>query len=240
MPEEAPEPTIAAATQPLIVDDPVQPALFNQPMVDKRVIPFESLTSQSERDSIRARAAERPAPVKTGKVQLRHAKSPKRQAREDQSAFQFIGPDEVLPPSPSIICDAPVAPIGMRLQAALWDGLAVAIGCIFLAACMAFVGGGIPSDKKLLVFYVLGLATVPLLYKLLWTFAGSETPGMKKLGLRIIDFDGNPPSHDRRYVRAFGSILSLLAAGMGLVWAFVDEDRLTWQDHMSGTFPTVD
>jgi hypothetical protein len=31
----------------------------------------------------------------------------------------------------------------------------------------------------------------------------------------------------------------LLAAGTGLIWALVDEDSLTWHDHISGTFPTL-
>jgi uncharacterized RDD family membrane protein YckC len=62
---------------------------------------------------------------------------------------------------------------------------------------------------------------------------------MQMAGLRLVDFDGNPPSQERRYQRVFGSVISLLAAGIGLVWALVDEDSLTWHDHMSNTFPTI-
>jgi hypothetical protein len=29
-----------------------------------------------------------------------------------------------------------------------------------------------------------------------------------------------------------------MAAFIGLAWAFVDEECLTWQDHISRTFPT--
>lgn len=234
MPEEVQEPPVIAAP----IQAPQQ-ALFSQPLADKRVIPFESLTSEAERESIRARAAERPAPVKTGKVELPRARSSKRSATA-QGQFDFLTHDQVRPPDPSIICDAPVAPVSMRMQAALWDGAAILAGCLFLAAALSFVGGGIPADKKLTIFYVLALATVPLFYKALWTLAGRDTPGMQRVGLRLIDFDGNPPSRQRRYYRAFGSVLSLLAGGLGLIWAFVDEDRLTWQDHMSETFPTIE
>jgi uncharacterized RDD family membrane protein YckC len=62
---------------------------------------------------------------------------------------------------------------------------------------------------------------------------------MRKAGLQLVDFDGNPPSQARRYLRLFGSILSFLAAGIGLIWSLVDEDRLTWHDHISSTFPTI-
>jgi hypothetical protein len=32
--------------------------------------------------------------------------------------------------------------------------------------------------------------------------------------------------------------VSFIAAGIGLLWALVDEERLTWHDYMSKTFPT--
>jgi uncharacterized RDD family membrane protein YckC len=63
---------------------------------------------------------------------------------------------------------------------------------------------------------------------------------MQCAGIRLIDFDGNPPSQERRYHRLLGSLLSILAAGVGLIWALVDIDKLTWHDHISSTFPTVD
>ena len=33
-------------------------------------------------------------------------------------------------------------------------------------------------------------------------------------------------------------IIGFMAAGLGLVWSLVDEERLTWHDLMSKTFPT--
>jgi hypothetical protein len=54
-----------------------------------------------------------------------------------------------------------------------------------------------------------------------------------------VDFDGNPPSHERRYQRLLGSIISVLAGGLGLIWVFLDQDCLTWHDHISSTFPTI-
>jgi uncharacterized RDD family membrane protein YckC len=62
---------------------------------------------------------------------------------------------------------------------------------------------------------------------------------MCAMGLRLVDFYGNPPSRALRYQRALASFISFLAAGIGLIWALVDEDALTWHDHMSSTFPTM-
>ena len=119
------------------------------------------------------------------------------------------------------------------------DGAIIAAGWGVCLAIFLYVGGRIPLDRHLAPFLLLMLSTVPLVYKLLWTFAGRDSIGMQETRLRLVDFDGNPPSRTRRYHRLAGSIISLLAAGMGLIWVFVDEDALTWHDHISGTFPAI-
>ncbi len=111
--------------------------------------------------------------------------------------------------------------------------------CAMVAGLLRYVGGSFSLGKHELPFLALGFSTIPLFYKILWTFAGVDTIGMQAAGLKLVDFDGNAPSHGRRYQRLAGGIISLLAAGVGLIWAFFDEDRLTWHDHMSNTFPTI-
>lgn len=251
-------PIAATATAPVLSDPPApaavtqsapapaelreagQQALFAAQSAERRVIPFESLTSHAERESIRARAAEltRPEPVKTAKVEVRHARPRKPSA--NQRRFEFFGQEEVLsPPQSDIICDAPVAPPRLRLQAALVDGALMGLGCAAVAAIYFYQGGPLELGKHLLPFAVLALITAPIFYKLLWTIAGRDTVGMRSAGIELVDFDGNPPSIERRYQRLVGSWISLLAAGLGLVWSLVDQDSLTWHDHISGTFPTV-
>lgn len=139
---------------------------------------------------------------------------------------------------PSIICDASVASAGLRVQAASIDGGLILAGCAVAALLYKLSGGSFALDRHLFPFLVLGLITVPLFYKLLWAWGNRDTFGMQAAHLRLVDFDGNPPSQRSRYLRLFGSLISLLAAGIGLIWSFVDEDRLTWQDHISETFPT--
>ena len=206
-----------------------------------RVIPFDSLTSQAERESIRARAAERgrPAPLKTETVQVKHARSGKARGPR-QRKVEFLGKAEVLtPPQSHIICDAPVAPTTLRLEAAFIDACLMAVPCAIGIGLFLYLHGAMSLSRQTTPFLLMALATVPLLYKLLWTFAGCDTIGMRQAGLQLVDFDGNPPSRKRRYLRSFGSLLSVLAAGIGLIWSLVDEDRLTWHDHISGTFPTL-
>jgi uncharacterized RDD family membrane protein YckC len=233
--------TVAQQIQEPISVTAGQQALFQMPAVDARVIPFDSLTTQAERESIRARAAElaRPAPLKTEKVEARRARARKSRST-DQRRLDFMGAEQMLPlPQSSIICDAPVAPVMLRVQAAAIDGLLMGAGCVFGIALFKYAGGQLSLDKHVAPFLALAILTVPLFYKLLWTFAGRDTPGMQSAKLQLVDFDGNAPSQARRYQRLCATLLSALAAGIGMVWALVDEDSLTWHDHISSTFPTI-
>ena len=220
-----------------------QQALFSHPVNEPRVIPFDQLTTAAERESIRARAAglARPAPVKSARVEVKRVRAPKRRPENhDQRRLEFLGQEQVLtPPRSSIICDAPVAPPVLRMRAAAIDAVAIGIGCALCIGIYLYAGGHVPFERHVLPYFAAAVLTVPFFYKLLWTFVGQDTIGMKKTGLTLVDFDGNPPSRERRYYRLFGGIISLLAAGMGLFWAFVDEDSLTWHDHISNTFPTI-
>ncbi len=238
----APAPTVEAGVSHHVAEPhaPGQQPLFDGPQSSSRVIAFESLTTRVERQAIQARAAgiSRPAPLKTEKVQVKHARAARARAAA-QRRLEFEGQDDALPlPQTDIICDAPVAPARLRLLATAIDAALIAIPCALSIALFLFVGGQIPTDKHLLPLMLAALATIPLFYKLLFTFAGCDSVGMRRAGLQLVDFDGNPPSSTRRYQRCLGSLLSLSAAGIGLIWSLVDEDHLTWHDHISSTFPT--
>ena len=75
-------------------------------------------------------------------------------------------------------------------------------------------------------------------YEALFSICCSDTPGMHWMGLRLVSFSGDRPDREERIYRIFGSALSFLSAGIGLVWSLVDEEQLTWHDHISKTFPS--
>lgn len=235
------EDTQAMQPSSALPSQPRQQSLFSSTPMERRVIPFDSLTSAAERDAIRTRAADvaRPEPVRHGKVEVRHAK-PKRTHSISQRRLDFLGQQEVLSqPQTDIICDAPVAPAALRTKAALVDGILMACGCLFGLAFYLFAGGALSADKHVLPFLAAAFITVPVFYKFLWVFAGQDSIGVQRAGTRLVDFDGNPPSNRRRYLRFLAGFVSVLAAGVGLIWALVDQDGLTWHDHISGTFPTI-
>jgi len=77
-----------------------------------------------------------------------------------------------------------------------------------------------------------------MLYGFVWSLCGRETAGMRWTGLRLINFNGFPPDGKSRALRLVGCWLSYSSGLIGILWALVDEESLTWHDHMSKTFPT--
>lgn len=230
--------------QQSLFPDQLRPGPIPLPQVrDPRVIPFDS---HGRSDSKLGRLSEvlRPAPLKVEKVEVsprtRRVSEARSGRKHAQQRLDLFGEPQVLAqPQSTIICDAPVAPNALRSQAAVMDSIIVLIGCALAIAVFRLAGGALVFDKRLLLFVLCSLGTIPVAYKFLWSYAGIDSVGMQVARLRLIDFDGNTPSRERRLQRAFGSFISTLAAGIGLVWALVDQDGLTWHDHMSGTFPTL-
>jgi uncharacterized RDD family membrane protein YckC len=137
-----------------------------------------------------------------------------------------------------IYCDAPVALPAHRMIAAAFDISMVLIGVGLFLGIFFLSGGVLELSKQNAPFLVLVAALMTLFYKFLWVLGNGETPGMRFAGLRLVNFDGRAPDRDQRAFRQISSVLSILSAGLGLVWALVDEENLSWHDHISKTFPT--
>jgi uncharacterized RDD family membrane protein YckC len=204
----------------------VQRSLFAEP---SKIIPIASYAPAPPPEKVKkpSKPASRPA------------------ARHEQAQGQL----EFLPSMPAgprklgttveavIYCDAPVATRIHRAVAAALDWGLVLIGYGVLLLGFFVAGGKADGFTGLLV---LG-AALPLLgltYGAMWTLARIETCGMRWTHLRLLNFDGFPPEPRQRILRFAGSCLSFCTLGVGLLWALADEESLTWQDHMSGTFPT--
>ncbi len=64
---------------------------------------------------------------------------------------------------------------------------------------------------------------------------GGQTLGMRPWRLRVVAADGGAPTWRAALVRYVVGTASLLLAGLGFWWAWLDRDRLTWHDRASGT-----
>ncbi len=207
-----------------------QQSLFRDANAPK-VIPIPTLTPLRE-----------PAPraPRTGARNGR-TQSARRNATTHQRDFEFHEDVKNLPLEMQvevIYCDAPVALPAHRIIAAVVDlslvlvALGVFLGIFFLS------GGEMVLNRQTVPFLIGVAAVIALFYRFLWCIANGDTPGMRFAGLRLVDFDGRAPDRDQRGMRQVASVLSLVSAGLGLVWALVDEENLTWHDHISKTFPT--
>lgn len=64
---------------------------------------------------------------------------------------------------------------------------------------------------------------------------GGQTLGMRPWRLRLATSDGGPATPRALWLRYAVGTVSLLAAGMGFWWAWIDRDGLAWHDRASGT-----
>lgn len=143
------------------------------------------------------------------------------------------------------------APCALRLRAGLMDAGVVLMGALlFAAAGWASSSWGSPgwgseglaqlpphAWRPLLP----AVAAVPFLLAALYlglcSLAGGVTLGMRHQGLRVESFAGElTPQALRR--RAWASLISLGALGLGFIWMYCDAQGLTWHDSISRTCVT--
>lgn len=125
-----------------------------------------------------------------------------------------------------------------RVMAAVVDASIVLIALALFVLIFHVAGGRILLNRTTLPVFAAVVAATMFFYKLLWCLAGGDTVGMNWTRLTLVNFDGQVPGRRQRLYRLASGCLSFLAAGVGLLWALVDEETLAWHDHMSRTFPT--
>ncbi len=158
-------------------------------------------------------------------------------AREEnflQLPLPMAGPAEVAAPPPA------VAPRGVRLEAAVVDAGVVGLaGLAFALSAWAALGFPAPQLlllKPLLPAIVLTPGVLAAIYFMICAYAGGGTIGMHACGLQVVNFDGSLP-RERAALRrrAWASLISLGAFGLGYIWAYCDSQQLTWHDYITST-----
>jgi uncharacterized RDD family membrane protein YckC len=232
--ETKPRPTSGAgvAVEPVLpplTRKPItyQPSLFSSRELP-RVVAFETIAPNVLEPPVR-----KPAPTKP--------RTRPRRVIPGQQSLEFApaaGSGRYSLPEGGIYCDAPVAIAAHRSMAAVMDASMIVIA-LGVFGVIYYVAAGAPViNAKTIPLLAAISAVVALFYKLLWCMANGDSPGMKWSRLTLVNFDGQKPTRTQRMQRLASGVLSLCAAGLGLLWALVDEDTLTWHDHISRTFPT--
>ena len=123
-------------------------------------------------------------------------------------------------------------------MAAAIDASIVTIAIALFGVVFRLAGGQFVFNATTLPCYAVVATALMVFYRLLWCLANGDSAGMRWTRLLLVNFDGQMPTRSQRLSRAASGFLSLAAGGLGLLWALVDEETLTWHDHISKTFPT--
>lgn len=137
----------------------------------------------------------------------------------------------------------PRALVGWRLLALLYDLLPVVALWFLVAVPFMLLDVAISGDThhnigpfsamQWLLWAACWGATG--LYATLSWRRGGQTLGMRPWRLRVSGSDGGLAPWRRLWLRYAVGTLSVLAAGLGFWWAWIDRDRLAWHDRLSGT-----
>jgi uncharacterized RDD family membrane protein YckC len=224
-----------------------QPSLFRDVLTGAKVIPIPTLTPL--RMPSEARKPRNP-PARNIPSQSPAGPRPPRRGSLYSLQTELFEPGQAYdsatdssaayaPPGEVIYGDAQVASPQHRMLAAAVDAAVVLIAVGVFLGMFLVCGGELDLNRQLLMLLAGVGVVIGLFYHFLYCLADGDTPGMLFTGLRLVDFDGRTPDREKRNVRLAAALLSLLSAGLGLVWALVDEENLTWHDHISKTFPTA-
>ncbi|SDJ82388.1 RDD family protein [Microbulbifer yueqingensis] len=150
------------------------------------------------------------------------------------------------PRQPATFSDLPLAGVGRRLAALLYDFLIV-LGLLmvygFLALLVASAVVGLNCEPQALDYtpcvggplYQLGAVTVIAAY-FIWSWrAAGQTIGMRAWRLLLATPDGVQLSWRQCALRALVAPLSLGCLGAGFFWAWTRADGASWHDLASGS-----
>lgn len=153
---------------------------------------------------------------------------------QPQFDFSVVETDRDRPAAASL----PVAGLTSRRLAGLLDA-ALILG-VFAGFLVMFrtLGGQLGFLKINFAIYGAIFFLIYVLYFGLFTLFSGATLGMQAGGLAVVAMDGGFPDSRQLAWRSFGYILSGGAIFLGFIWAFWDDDQLTWQDRISRTYIT--
>ena len=185
-----------------------------------KVIPFESIPS---------------APVQATAPSAMPRVPRRRPSPVQQQPLDFPTPPEHLQGFLAL----PVAPFRSRLIGHGMDfALTVAALMVFLLP-LRMLAGPVEVTRLLVMGSIAAYLVLVLLYGALFLYVAGATPTMKWVGLRLVNFDGMPPRRHQLLFRFLGAIASVGSFFLGFLWAYVDEEGLSWHDRISRTFLTT-
>lgn len=134
--------------------------------------------------------------------------------------------------------DSPLqpAPFEDRLMAGIVDVALVLVAFLLFVLVFVACTAHPPTGKAAFTGAAIALAAFFVLYQLLFFSFAEGTLGMRYAHIALCTFDDNNPDRKAMRSRVLALLLSALPLGLGFIWAFFDEDRLSWHDRISRTY----
>jgi uncharacterized RDD family membrane protein YckC len=125
-----------------------------------------------------------------------------------------------------------------RLTAMLYDALLVvalvaAVNALALGVVVRITAGEQQVLNAHLVQFLTALSMAGF-FSVFW-LNGGQTLGMQAWRIKLVDFQGGPPSAGKVVLRCIGAFLSAACLGLGYLWCLVDRNHRYWHDYLSGT-----
>ncbi len=158
------------------------------------------------------------------------------------SSWQQIELEEQPQPLPDYYAlqpDAPKlyqAPFSRRMMATMVDAaliVSLVWGATYLVASHFDHLPSVRVSEVLGVIATLGFAA---LYEWFFLTFAKVTPGMRYAQLSLCTFDEEVPTAAQVKERMKAMLISVLPAGLGVVWSIFDEDQMSWHDRLSKTY----
>jgi len=137
---------------------------------------------------------------------------------------------------PSVQCDAKVADLGLRIEAAIYDLLLVAAVFGPFLGVVRWIVGYLPTGPAPALGYLAAFVLLLTWYKLAAAVGARCTLGMRRLGLDVLHYSGRSVTCDRRVLRVLGGYVT---CGIGFLWPLVEPEQLGIPDLISETFVTL-
>lgn len=133
----------------------------------------------------------------------------------------------------------PVASFRIRVLADCLDFACILAAIGLFLAPLPLLAVQVVLNRYVMAAGVAAGCAVALLYGAVFLYWAGATPAMRHMGLRLVNFDGQPASRPERLWRLLGSIASAGSFFLGFLWAAMDDEKFSWHDRISRTFLTT-
>lgn len=125
-----------------------------------------------------------------------------------------------------------------RLAAMFYDTfLVIALVSVVNAFALGVVVWSTGDRQEVLAPWLVQILTTLSIvgfFTVFWLKNG-QTLGMQAWRIKLVDFNGNPPTAGKAILRCLGAALSFGCLGLGYLWCLIDRNQRCWHDYISQT-----